>query len=110
MSQNLGDVVVLNDYYTQDGYVEANWEEIGGDAYNLLATISMTFTGQAIFDSTYQSILPSNCTFEAPNIYLNCILSIWNNGSNSATFNNSSNASCVLSSVTYCTISTLLNW
>lgn len=95
MAQNLGDVVVLNNYYTQNGYVEANGQEIGGDSYNLAATISMTFTGDFLCDSTSGTSFPSYVSFEAPKIIFSTIpsdygISIGNNGKNSVTLNNSS--------------------
>lgn len=96
MPQNLGDVVVIDDYYSQDGFVYAgNWGEFTD--YHLVANQQMTLLNGVLLDSTPGSIFPTNAIFEAPKIIINTVVSgnyygiaIWNNGSNILTFNNSS--------------------
>lgn len=97
MSEILGDDVTLRNFYTQNGYVEANDQEIGGDSYHLEATNSMTFTGDFTLDCTSGTSFPSYMVFKAPKIIFNTVgapydwgISIWNNGKNSVTFLDSS--------------------
>lgn len=85
---DIGDAVTVNDYYTQNGYVEFGGDEVSGNAYTLKATKSMTFTGTTLLNSTDGTSYPSNVIFDAPEVNMESEISIRNNGKNSMTFNN----------------------
>lgn len=85
MSQNLGDNAIINNLYSQDGWVD------GYSSTTLIANESITLTGDAILDSYY---IETFITLEAPKIYVNATISIRSDGGSNTTnkliFNNSS--------------------
>lgn len=85
MSQNLGDNAIINNLYSQDGWVD------GYNSTTLIANESITLTGDAILDSYY---IETFITLEAPKIYVNATISIRSDGGSNTTnkliFNNSS--------------------
>jgi len=88
LATDIGDAVIVNNYYTQNGDVDINGVPVSGSAYTLKATESMTFTGTTLLDSTSGTSFPSNVIFDAPEINMESKISIANNGKNSITFNN----------------------
>lgn len=93
MSKILGDDVILDYFFTQNGSVEANGSEITGDAYHLEATKSITFTGRTRLVCTDGTSYPSYMEFTAPKIiFINSEsgVAIRNNGKNSMTLKNAS--------------------
>ena len=86
MAQNLGDVVTLTDFYSQNNYTEWDYTSHGGKYF--IANQQMTFVKDFILDGTDSSEqFITYITFEAPKIIFNTTtgvdgISIRNNGCN----------------------------
>lgn len=101
MAQNLGDVVTIRNFKAKNGIVQER-KDSGTTlrqftSNDLIANESLTLERYIILDATSRTSYPSYISFEAPKIIIDTSIpsnydgiSIWNNGKNSLTFNNSS--------------------
>ena len=77
----------VNNYYAENGYVEANGAPVAGSANTISNANYLDFTGTTQLNSD-SATYPSNMTFSAPKINMNSEIAINNNGYNSITFSN----------------------